>query len=99
MVCINEVVPGEPEDRGPVRIAGNVGGDKTNVQTADLGGERLLAAKASEVTSPPTTDTKNSRSSADRGIGNMMRRVIGKFNHDSGHRTTIVPTLINGAAT
>jgi len=64
---------------------------------ADLrGGGRLFGA----MTSPQPTDAKSGRSSAAGGIRDMMRRVIGKFNHDSGHhRTSIVPTLVDGATT
>lgn len=66
--------------------------------TVDLGGRGLLEAKPAEVTSPRPTDMKNGRSSAG-GIRKMMSRVIGKFNLDSHHRTSIVPTSINGATT
>ncbi|KAF0762766.1 Uncharacterized protein FWK35_00004843 [Aphis craccivora] len=63
------------------------------------GGRRNIANAAMAATSSqrPPTDMKNGRSSG--GIGEMMRRAIGKFKHDSGHRTSIVPTSVNGVFT
>ncbi|KAE9536853.1 hypothetical protein AGLY_006915 [Aphis glycines] len=63
------------------------------------GGRRNIANAAMAATSSqrPPTDMKNDRSSG--GIGKMMRRAIGKFKHDSGHRTSIVPTSVNSVFT
>ncbi|CAH1736241.1 unnamed protein product [Aphis gossypii] len=55
------------------------------------GGRRNIANAAMAATSSqrPPTDMKNDRSSGG----------IGKFKHDSGHGTSIVPTSVNGVFT
>uniref|UniRef100_A0A2S2PTD5 Secreted protein n=1 Tax=Schizaphis graminum TaxID=13262 RepID=A0A2S2PTD5_SCHGA len=52
---------------------------------------------AAAVTSQRPVCMKMSRSSG--GFGEMVRRAIGKFKHDSGHRTSIAPSPVSGGIT